>query len=170
MTETPYYRNTHINLGGFSVGELTRALDDSAAYFDGEADDSAKQSTLEKLVVAGKNILAPIRNQGFVVDVVRSFSENASNHGTGYTLDIAPASKNFEDCYAIATFLIDMQTCDQIWIEASDDSGNFHVHARANPDGFNDNPNLMTIYDVDATNTKDELEFKITTMKSVKEV
>lgn len=163
----PYYRNTFVNLGGVSIGELTRALDDSTAYFDGSATDSSKQQTLEKLVFAAQRSIVPLRQMGYPVDVVRSFSEGASNHGTGYTLDISPASKNFEDCYIIARELESMKTCDQIWIEASDDEGNFHVHARVNPDGYNPAPSLKTIYSVDGSDSEDGIKMSLTRVNSL---
>jgi len=168
--DVPYYRNSHVNLGGFSVGELTRSLDDSADFFDGPASDSAKQDVLKKLVVAGQNILNPLRQMGFVVDVVRSYSEGASNHGTGYVLDITPMSKNFEDCYTIASTLRGLNTCDQIWIEASDHEGNFHVHAKANPQGYNANPDLQTITDPEGGSGTSGLEYKMTKIDSLKKV
>lgn len=167
---TPYYRNTHINLGGFSVGELTRALDDSSDYFDGPASDSSKQQTLGKLITAAKYTVVPLRQSGFVVDIVRSYCEGAVNHGTGYVLDISPASKNFEDCYALAMTLKGLKTCDQIWIEASDDEGNFHVHAKANPQGYNSNPDLKTILDSEGSNSVDGIEYYSTRISSLTKV
>ncbi len=166
----PYYRNTYVNLGGFSVGELTRALDDSADFFDGPAPDSQKQSVLEKLVVAGQHTVSPLRRMGFVVDIVRSYCEGAANHGTGYVLDISPASKNYSDCYAIASTLKGLNTCDQIWIEASDDEGNFHVHVKANPQGYNKNPDLQTITDPEGGSGTPGLEYYSTSISSLKQV
>ena len=170
MANIPYYRNSFVNIGGVSIGELTRSLDDSAAFFDGPASDSSKQSILEKLIEAAKVTIIPLRQMGYPVDVVRSYSEGAVNHGTGYTLDISPASKNFEDCFGLAKELEVMKTCDQIWIEASDDEGNFHVHARANPNGFNPNPDLKTIYDVEGSQVTNGLNYAITKIENLTQV
>lgn len=167
---TPYYRNAFTNLGGFSVGELTRALDDSADFFDGPAPDTQKQSVLSKLIVAGQHTVSPLRRLGFVVDIVRSYCEGATNHGTGYVLDIAPASKNFEDCYKIATTLKSLNTCDQIWIEASDDEGNFHVHVKANPQGYNASPDLKTILDPEGGSGTTGLSYYSTSISSLTQV
>ena len=167
---TPYYRNSYVNLGGVSVGELTRALDDSCDFFDGPAPDSSKQQVVGNLITAAKYTVIPLRQSGFVVDIVRSYCEGAVNHGTGLVLDISPASKNFEDCYALATTLKGYKTCDQVWIEASDDEGNFHVHAKANSNGYNNNPDLKTILDVEAANVTDGLEYYSTKISSISKV
>lgn len=162
----PYYRNSNIIYGGVVISELTRAGIDSVAFFDGPAADSSKQQMLEKLVTAAKYTVVPVRAAGFIVDIGRSYSEGAANHSTGYALDLVPHSKLYDDCLSIANYLSTLNTCDQVWIEASDDVGSFHVHAKANPNGFNENPSLKTITTRDGSNTYDGLLSASTTVKN----
>lgn len=163
-----YYRNTHLNVGNFTIGEITRALDDAAAFFDGPTSESQKQSVMNSLIDAGRKVITPLRQAGFDIEIVRSFSEAAGNHASGRTFDIAPSSRLFEDCYEIAQFLKDTGRCDQIWIEASDDQGNFHVHVTASKT-FNPNPELQTILDVEGKNSESGLVWKSTKLKTYKD-
>lgn len=140
----PYYRNTGARVGAFTVGELTRAMDDSAAFFDGPAADSAKQSVLEKMVTAANLIVTPLRRAGYSFTITRSYSEGAANHGAGDTFDLSPGSKDPSDCYDLAIAVKQTGKASQVWIEASDDEGNFHVHVKASAT-YNSAPDERTI-------------------------
>lgn len=165
MVETPYYRNTGSRIGAFTVGELTRALDDASAFFDGPAPDSQKQQILEKMVQSAMKVVTPLRKQGWVFTIGRSYSEGASNHGQGNTFDLVPGTKDPSDCYALAQAVSGLGVCDQIWVEASDDEGNYHVHVKVSS-GTNTNPDMKLITSPDG-GSGSELVYLERTVKSL---
>ena len=152
----PYYKNGNVHvLPGVYGSELTHALDDSAQFFDGQP--SNQQEVFDKLTKAAK-VVSILRSNGFAVDIVRTFSEGAANHGSGYTMDVAPPSRSYSECYAMATEIKRYNMCSQIWIEASDDQGNFHVHFTYDPSENNTSPELKTILKKDGSDIRDGLK------------
>ena len=165
--KAPYWRNTDMAVDGVGIGELVHASLDSTDYFNSAAKDKEKQETLNRMILTAQNTVGLLRQRGYNVKIGRSMSEGAVYHGTGYAIDIHTPSRNIEDAYEIADIIAnDLQTADQVWIEASDYEGNYHVHVLANPDGFNPEPELRTIYDVEAKLTEPGLLSDIGTYSS----
>lgn len=161
--KTPYWRNDTV-IDGINTAELTKSNLDATHYYNSAAKDKDKQEMLNRMMIAAQNTVGLLRARGYNVSITRSVSEGAIYHGTGYALDISTPSRNIEDAYEIADIIAnDLQTADQVWIEASDYEGNYHVHVLANPDGYNPKPILKTIYDVEAKNVEDGLLPDVTT-------
>lgn len=139
-----------------AIAELQGPLD-AAAHFRGSKSEKEKQDAMDKLVEAYNGIVSPLRGLGFNFGIGRSYSEGAANHGTSYALDLVPPSRSLNDAYSLAEAAANLEVCEQVWIEASDDSGNFHVHVKYDTSGKNSSPDLKTIMSRDGSSVQDGL-------------
>lgn len=148
-----YYRDPR-------ASELTAAGLDSNDFFRGPASEKQKQDIFDKLHTTYNEVVEPLRGMGFSFWIGRSYSEGAANHGSGYALDLVPHGKSLNEAYSLADAAAALEKCEQVWIEASDDSGNFHVHIKYDSSGKNSSPMLKTIMTREGGSGEDGLVHK----------
>ena len=157
-----YYRNPE-------ASELTSAGIDSRHFFTGKASEKEKQDIFEKLQLVFREVVEPMRLMGYKFYIGRSYSEGAYNHGTGYTLDLVPYEGSFDAAYGLATAVATLNKCEQVWIEASNNIGIFHVHVRLDPSLKNSSPMLYTILDYKGQKSEPGLVYYTETIENAEE-